>query len=111
MAYRRSGALLALTLATSATAQTKPAPAISKAEAAQLYAAGGFPIVNDQPTDACGAPARPSIRFIDMNGDRKAEALFLHHSACHAARTLLIVGVAALVHLGDRNHRQHADAS
>lgn len=94
MAYRRSGALLALTLATSATAQTKPVPAISKAEAAQLYAAGGFPIVNDQPTDACGAPARPSIRFIDMNGDRRAEALFLHHSAC-AAPEKATFGIAA----------------
>lgn len=82
MSYRHSGALLALTLATSATAQTAPGAGITRAEAAQLYAAGGFPIVKNRPTDACGAPAKPSIRFIDMNGDKKAEALFINRSAC-----------------------------
>lgn len=81
MLYLNYGALIALTFATAATAQTTPP--ISKTEAAQLYAAGGFPIVNNRPTDACGAPAKPMITFIDLNGDKKREALFVDRAMCY----------------------------
>ena len=79
------GGILALALASPGTAQYRPAakPLVSRAEAAQLYAAGGFPIVDNRPTDACGAPARPSITFLDLNGDRRPEALFVDRSRCY----------------------------
>lgn len=78
------GAVTALASASSASAQRRPAkPLMSRAEALQLYAAGGFPIVNNRPIDACGAPARPSITFLDLNGDRRPEALFIDRSRCY----------------------------
>lgn len=61
------------------------APQMSRAQAAQLYAAGGFPISPDgkNPTNRCGAPANPKITFVDMNGDKRREALFIDESACY----------------------------
>ena len=50
---------------------------MTKAEAAQLYTAAGFPVVNDQPVNRCGKPAKPRVTFLDMNGDKRAEALFV----------------------------------
>ena len=34
-------------------------PNLSQVEAAQLYTAAGFPILNDQPVNRCGRPAKP----------------------------------------------------
>jgi len=50
---------------------------MGKAEAAQLYAAAGFQIVNDQPVNRCGKPAKPRVTFVDINGDKRPEALFI----------------------------------
>lgn len=58
---------------------------MSRAEASQLYSAAGFPIRNDQPVDRCGKPAKPRVTFVDLNGDRRSEALFVDTSAaCYA---------------------------
>lgn len=61
------------------------APAMNRAQAMQLYAAGGFPISPDgkNPTNRCGQPASPRITFVDMNDDRRPEALFIDRGACY----------------------------
>lgn len=68
--------LISLALAAPAAAQQPT----DKAEVAQLYRAAGFPIVDDRPTNRCGAPAQPGTRFVDLNGDKRAEVLFLDAS-------------------------------
>ena len=77
--YRSRGRHLALVAAfgcslipIAASAQT----GMGKAEAAQLYTAAGFPIVNNQPVNRCGKPAKPRVTFVDMNADKRPEALF-----------------------------------
>ena len=73
------GCLLLVPIAVSAQ------PSMSKAEAAQLYTAAGFPIVNDQPVNRCGKPAKPRVTFVDINGDKRPEALFVDADAqCYA---------------------------
>jgi hypothetical protein len=57
---------------------------IGKAEAAQLYTAAGFRIVRDQPVNRCGRPAKPRVTFVDINGDRRPEALFVDEDGCYA---------------------------
>ncbi len=57
---------------------------MSRAEAAQLYTAAGFRIVNDQPVNRCGRPAKPRVTFVDVNGDRRPEALFIDEDPCYA---------------------------
>jgi hypothetical protein len=65
----------------SATAQS----GMSKAEAAQLYSAAGFPISSDQPVNRCGKPATPRVTFVDINGDQRPEALFVDSDVgCYA---------------------------
>jgi len=55
------------------------------AEAAQLYSAAGFQIVNDQPVNRCRKPAKPRVTFVDINGDKRPEALFVDADAdCYA---------------------------
>ena len=56
-------------------------PAIGRAEAAQLYTAAGFPISNDQPVNRCGKHARPKVTFVDINGDKRPEALVVDTDA------------------------------
>lgn len=72
----------ALGLAAGAAAQV---PAMTQAQARLLYAAGGFPISADGrgPTNRCGRPASPKITFVDMNGDRRKEALFIDAGPCY----------------------------
>lgn len=75
-------------IATSATLAFAPpvhAGTMSRAEAMQLYAAGGFPISadGDHPTNRCGAKAGPRITFVDMNDDGRKEALFIDTGACY----------------------------
>lgn len=82
------------TLALAGTASAQPT-AMKKAEAAQLYAAGGFPIQNDHPTNSCGKAANPRITFVDISGDRRPEALFIdENTACYggAGRYFAIAG-------------------
>ena len=58
---------------------------MSRPEAAQLYTAAGFPIVNEQPLNRCRQPARPRVTFVDLNADRRPEALFVDEDAqCYA---------------------------
>jgi hypothetical protein len=66
-------------LATLAAAQNPTD--MTRKEAAQLYAAGGFPISNDRPTNSCGDAASPRITFVDINGDGQKEALFIDTNA------------------------------
>jgi hypothetical protein len=80
LSHLRLVALGTLAMASPTFAQT---PQISRAEAAQLYAAGGFPIVKNQPTGPCGAPAKPTITFVDMNADKRPEALFIDRGQCY----------------------------
>lgn len=58
---------------------------MTAAQARLLYAAGGFPISADgkHPTNRCGKAAKPRITFVDMNGDKRKEALFVDIDACH----------------------------
>ncbi|WP_136162786.1 hypothetical protein [Sphingomonas flavalba] len=59
-------------------------PQMNRAEAAQLYAAAGFPIANDRPTNACGQPASPRMTFVDISGDGAPEALVTDsNAACY----------------------------
>jgi len=69
-------------VASQSAAQT---PQMTRAQAAQLYAAGGFPISADgkNPTNRCGGPANPKITLVDMNGDKRREALFIDTSDCY----------------------------
>jgi hypothetical protein len=78
-------ALAGLTMLGAAAAAMAQAPSISRDEARQLYAAGGFPISPDgrNPTNRCGAPASPKITFVDMNGDGRKEALFIDAGGCY----------------------------
>jgi len=57
---------------------------MSRAEAAQLYTAAGFPIVRGEPANRCGGPAKPRVTFVDINGDRRPEALFIDEDGCYA---------------------------
>ena len=50
---------------------------MSRAEVAQLYTVAGFPIVNSQPVNRCGTPAKPRITFVDISGDKNPEALVI----------------------------------
>lgn len=58
---------------------------MSRSEASQLFGAAGYRIVADQPINRCGQPARPRVSFVDLNGDRQSEALFIDaDSQCYA---------------------------
>ena len=58
---------------------------MSRAEAAQLYTAAGFVIANDQPVNRCGQRARPRVSFVDLDADKRPEALFIDEDArCYA---------------------------
>jgi hypothetical protein len=58
---------------------------MSRAEAAQLYSAAGFAIVNEQPVNRCRQPARPRVSFVDLDADKRPEALFVDEDArCYA---------------------------
>lgn len=76
------GGLIMTGAAATALAQT---PNMTRDEARLLYAAGGFPISADDkgPTNRCGQPANPKITFMDLNGDKKADALFTDQGACY----------------------------
>lgn len=84
----RRTALLAATLGAAAASLPLAAGAqtqLSRAEAAQMYTAAGFTIANDRPLNACGQPARPRVTMVDVNGDKRAEALFIDESTqCYA---------------------------
>ncbi len=58
-------------------------PGMGRAEATQLYTAAGYRIVNAQPVNRCGKPARPRVTFVDINGDQQPEALFVDNDPCY----------------------------
>lgn len=68
-----------------AAAGVTPAPSVaqsaaagmSRAEATALYNAAGYRIDGDQPVNRCGRAARPKLSFVDINADRRPEALFV----------------------------------
>ncbi|OYX63957.1 MAG: hypothetical protein B7Y88_12110 [Sphingomonadales bacterium 32-64-17] len=49
-------------------------PALEAAQAIQLFAEAGFPLVEGRPVNRCGRPSNPRIAFVDLNGDGAAEA-------------------------------------
>jgi hypothetical protein len=75
------GAFLALSAAGGLAQST----GMTRAEAMALYAAGGFPISADgkSPTNTCGKPANPKISFLDINSDKRRDALFTDSGACY----------------------------
>lgn len=82
---RRIGYALAGALAAGLIFPAPAQAAMTRAEAMQLYAAGGFPISanGDHPTNRCGAVASPRITFVDMNADGRKEALFVDAGPCY----------------------------
>lgn len=79
--------LILLFVSFAASAQSGMQSGMSKAELTQLCTAAGSPIANDQPVDVSGAPARPRVTFVDINGDRHPEALFIDSNARAVLRT------------------------
>lgn len=78
---RRTWILLALS-----PAALVAAPSMERAELAQLYTAAGFPVGSGRPLNRCGQPAKPKVSFVDMNGDRVPEALFVDaNPGCYPA--------------------------
>jgi hypothetical protein len=57
---------------------------LSQAEATQLFGAAGFPIKGGEPVNRCGKPANPRVTFVDVNGDKRPEALFVDEGPCYA---------------------------
>jgi hypothetical protein len=49
-------------------------PALSAAQAIQLFEEAGFALKDGRPVNRCGTPSNPRVAFIDLNGDRRAEA-------------------------------------
>ena len=86
--HRRSTAALVATLACIAASTSSAVQAqsrMSRAEATQLYTAAGFAIANGQPRNRCGGPAKPRVTFVDINADKRPEALFIDENAeCYA---------------------------
>lgn len=80
MSFTKTVMLSTLLMAAPAIAQ---APQLSRAEVAQLYGVGGFSIVRNAPSNGCGEPAKPIITFVDMNGDKRLEALFIDRGICY----------------------------
>ncbi len=72
--------LLLLSLPWAAMAQ----PRMERAEAEQLFTAAGFGVVDGQPRNRCAHTAKPKVSFVDLNGDRQPEALFIDQGACYA---------------------------
>ena len=80
-AIRPASACCGLFLSAIAAGQT----AMGRAEVEQLYTAAGFPIVNGQPVNRCRQPAKPNVTFVDINGDKKSEALVIDtNPTCYA---------------------------
>ncbi|WP_293456205.1 hypothetical protein [Phenylobacterium sp.] len=63
--------LAALAAAGAAAAQGR----ISPQEAMQLAGAAGFTMRGTQAVNSCGRPAQPRFAFVDLNGDRRPEAV------------------------------------
>jgi len=57
---------------------------MSQAEAVQLFGAAGFRVSGNQPVNRCGAPANPRVTFVDINGDKRPEALIIDEGPCYA---------------------------
>ena len=49
-------------------------PRLTAEQAVQLFAEAGFPVEDGHPVNRCGKPSNPRVAFIDLNGDRQAEA-------------------------------------
>jgi hypothetical protein len=49
-------------------------PALSAEQAIQLFEEAGFPLKDGRPANRCGGQSNPRVAFVDLNGDRRAEA-------------------------------------
>jgi hypothetical protein len=59
------------------------APKLTKEEALQLFAAGGFPLKGQEVDNHCGQKANPNLTFTDMNNDGVDEAVFVDAGSCY----------------------------
>lgn len=59
-------------------------PRMEQAEIEALFVAAGFGVVKGQPRNRCASAAQPKVSFVDINGDRQPEALFIDQGACYA---------------------------
>lgn len=67
-------AIIALAAVPAAAQTPAQQPAMSPEQAVQLLAEAGFPLAEGAPVNRCGNSSNPRIAFIDLNGDRRAEA-------------------------------------
>jgi hypothetical protein len=59
-------------------------PKLTAAQATALFKAAGFPLGADKhPVNRCGQHANPRVLFDDMNGDGRAEAIFIDQGGCY----------------------------
>lgn len=65
-------------------AAVRAQPAMGQAEAVQLFGAAGFRVSGTQPVNRCGAPTNPRVSFVDINGDKRPEALVIDEGPCYA---------------------------
>lgn len=65
----------ALCASSSVSSQTAaPTPALTAEQAMQLFTEAGFTLQDGRPANRCGNSTNPRVAFIDLNGDRQAEA-------------------------------------
>lgn len=76
---RLATGLLLLTLPWAVVAQ----PRMERAEVEELFVVAGFGVVGGQPRNRCADAANPKVSFVDLNGDRQPEALFIDQGACY----------------------------
>ena len=81
--WNRALAAVAIALA-SANPLWAQQPRLTADQAIALFSAAGFPLGADKhPLDRCGQSANPKVTFVDINGDRRPEALFIDEGACY----------------------------
>ena len=74
MRRRALSAIIAMAAVPAAAQAPAQQPAMAPEQAIQLFAEAGFPIAEGVPVNRCGKPSNPRVAFIDLNGDRRAEA-------------------------------------
>ena len=81
--WNRALAAVAIALASAGPLWAQQ-PRLTADQAIALFSAAGFPLGADKhPLDRCGQSANPKVTFVDINGDRRPEALFIDEGACY----------------------------
>lgn len=81
---RRRLTLVLVSVATLAFPGVGYAQQLSQAEVMQLLTAAGMSVNGRKVLNPCHRPTAPQVKFIDMNGDGRAEAVTLDHDpACY----------------------------